>query len=96
MTRFDVDVTAVAQAGVQARGSAAAITAEVSNMMRHLITLESSWHGQAASAFTQVTAQWRATQAQVEANLEQIATALDQAAAQYRETEQGATRLFTS
>jgi len=39
-------------------------------------------------------AEWRATQAQVEASLEHVTQALDAAARQYEDAELAATRLF--
>ncbi|ACQ79098.1 conserved hypothetical protein [Beutenbergia cavernae DSM 12333] len=94
MTRFEVDAAAVAEAGASARASGAVIATEVAAMMRHLATLEASWHGSAASSFTALMAQWRGTQAQVEASLEQITLALDTAARQYSEAETSAIRMF--
>ncbi|TDE94191.1 WXG100 family type VII secretion target [Occultella glacieicola] len=94
MTRFEVDAAEVARAGAAARNSATIINTEVTNMMRHLTALQSSWRGGASSAFGALIVQWRATQQQVEANLEQISFALDASARQYEDTEFNATRMF--
>lgn len=94
MSRFEVDSTQVAQAAGAARASGAVIHTEVGAMLRHLAALEGSWRGAAASTFTSLVAEWRATQAQVEASLEHITLALDAAARQYADAEAAATRLF--
>jgi len=94
MSRFEVDSAQVAQAGTAVRGSTAAIRTEVAAMMRHLVELQASWRGGAATAFGDVLADWSATQARVELSLDQITAALDAAATSYAEAELHATRLF--
>lgn len=91
---FEVDSARVAQAAGAARASGAAIHVEVDAMVRHLTDLQACWRGSAAATFEGVLAQWRATQIQVEAALEEISFALDTAARQYSEAEAAATRLF--
>ncbi|WP_159621222.1 WXG100 family type VII secretion target [Ruania rhizosphaerae] len=94
MAQFQVDSAEVARAGASARVSAAAIRTEVTNMMRHLTSLQSSWHGSAAASFSALITDWRATQQQVEASLEQISLALDTGAREYEAAETANTRLF--
>ena len=96
MTSFRVDAEAVAAAARSTRTSGVTISTEVAAMMTHLTALESSWQGAASVQFSTLASQWRATQAQVEANLDAIALALDNAARQYTDTETSATRLFTA
>lgn len=91
---YEVDSAQVAQAAASARASGAAVHAEVEAMLRHLLDLQGTWRGAAAATFEGVLAQWRATQVQVEAALDQISLALDGAARQYAEAETAATRLF--
>lgn len=91
---FEVDSARVAEAAGSARASGAAIHLEVDAMVRHLSDLQACWRGSAAASFEGVLAQWRATQVQVEAALEQISFALDNAARQYADAEAAATRLF--
>lgn len=94
MTRFEVDSARVAQAAGAARASGAVLHSEVTAMLRHLAALQDCWRGGAASAFDGLVAEWRVTQAQVEASLGHIGQALDGAARQYAEAELAATRLF--
>lgn len=96
MAQFSVDSEAVATAARSTRTSSTAISTEVATMMSNLLTLESSWTGAAAAQFSTLAAQWRGTQATVEANLDAIALALDNAARQYSDTESSAQRLFTA
>ena len=94
MTRFEVDSAQVAQASGAVRASAQRIGTEVDQMMRHLLDLQGSWRGQAASSFQQVVADWRATQERVRASLEEIQRALAVAGQNYAEAEEAAARIF--
>lgn len=94
MTRFDVDSAQVAQASGAVHASAQRIGTEVDQMMRHLLDLQGSWRGQAASSFQQVVADWRATQERVRASLEEIQRALAVAGQNYAEAEEAAARMF--
>ncbi|MBK5249279.1 MAG: WXG100 family type VII secretion target [Actinomycetales bacterium] len=94
MTRFEVDSAEVAKAGANARSSATVINTEVTNMMRYLTNLQGSWKGGASTAFGSLIVDWRATQQQVEASLEQISLALDASARHYADVESQATRMF--
>jgi WXG100 family type VII secretion target len=95
MTRFEVDSAQVSQAGVAVQASAQQIGSEVDRMMRHLIELQASWQGQAATSFQHVVAEWRGTQERVRSALEEIQTALAVAGRQYEEVEASAVRMFT-
>lgn len=95
MPRFEVDSAEVAQAAAAARSSATIINTEVTNMMRHLTSLQASWRGGASSAFTGLITEWRATQQQVETSLENISAALDSSARQYADVEAANLRLFS-
>ncbi|UNX55308.1 WXG100 family type VII secretion target [Georgenia sp. TF02-10] len=94
MSRYQVDSIEVAQAAARTRASTATIRAEVAAMMAHLVQLQGSWTGAAATAFAGCTEQWRATQTQVEASLEQITVALDAASQTYADAEASAQGLF--
>lgn len=94
MTQYRVDAEAVSGAAAATRASGQVIAAEVSAMMNHLTTLETSWQGAAATQFGSLAQQWRGTQVHVETSLASIASALDAAARQYTDTEDAATRLF--
>jgi 6 kDa early secretory antigenic target len=94
MTRYQVDSEEVFGAAGAVRASAARIEAEVGGMLAQLTSLQGSWVGQAATAFTGVIEEWRATQQRVVENLGAINQALGQAGAQYAETEQANAQLF--
>ena len=87
MSKFGVDVSQVSSASAAVNISVTAIRTEVSTMMRNLTELQSTWTGGAALAFSGVVAQWQVTQAQVEAGLDSITTALSRTAATYEDAE---------
>lgn len=92
--KFEVDSAEVARAAGSARVSASAIRAEVSNMMRYLTDLQAHWRGGASTAFAATASDWRTTQAQVEASLDQISLALDAGARTYEDAENLTMRQF--
>jgi len=96
MSRFEVDSAQVAQAGAAVQASAQQIGAEVDRMMRHLLDLQASWKGQAATSFQHVVTEWQATQERVRMTLEDIQRALALAGRQYEEVEAAAARMFTA
>jgi WXG100 family type VII secretion target len=94
MTRFQVDSAQVTQASAAVQASAQQIGTEVDRMMRHLLELQASWQGQAATSFQHVVTEWRGTQEKVRVVLEDIQTALAAAGRQYEEVEASAVRMF--
>ena len=94
MTRYQVDSEAVLQATGAVRTSIGRIQAEVASLHGQLSALEGSWTGAAATAFSGVVTDWKATQQQVEQNLAAINHALTQAGQQYADIESANTRLF--
>jgi WXG100 family type VII secretion target len=94
MARYQVDSAEVAQAAALTRAATGTISAEVAAMMGHLVQLQGTWTGVASNAFGACADQWRVTQAQVEAALEQITVALDAAAQSYDDAEAHAHGLF--
>ncbi|GAB6900468.1 WXG100 family type VII secretion target [Kineosporia succinea] len=96
MPRFEVDSVQVVQASGAVQASAQQIGTEVDRMMRHLVQLQGSWTGVAASQFQTVVNDWRGTQERVRVALEQIQAALAQAGRQYQEVEDAAVRMFTA
>lgn len=92
--QFHVDAGQVAGAAARTAQSAQTIRTEVAAMMAHLIELDSSWSGAAASAFAGTREQWRQAQLHVDAALESIQQALGVAAQSYEDAESAATRLF--
>ena len=87
MSKFGVDVSQVTSASTAVNISVTSIRTEVSTMMRNLTELQSTWTGAAAVAFSGVVAQWQVTQAQVEAGLDSITSALSRTAATYVDAE---------
>jgi WXG100 family type VII secretion target len=95
MTRFEVDSAQVSAASVAVQASAQQIGTEVDRMMRHLLDLQSSWRGQAATSFQHVVTDWRGTQERVRTALEEIRAALAVAGRQYEDVEASAVRMFS-
>ena len=95
MSRYEVDSDQVASASAAVQTSATQLSAEVDRMMRHLLDLQNSWKGQAASSFQHIVNDWRATQERVRASLEEIQRALAVAGQQYAQAEEAAARMFT-
>ena len=94
MTRYQVDSEAVLNATGAVRGTISRLQAEVAGLYGQLTALEGSWTGQAATAFSGVVAEWKATQQRVEENLGSISQALGHAGQQYAEIESANARLF--
>jgi WXG100 family type VII secretion target len=94
MTRYQVDSEAVLSATGAVRSSMSRIQAETTSLTGQLTNLQSSWTGQAATAFQSVAAEWKATQLRVEENLAALNVALSQAGQQYADIEAANARLF--
>jgi len=94
MTRYQVDSEAVFTATGAVRSTIARIQSEVGGLDAQLTNLQSSWTGQAATAFAGVIAEWRATQRRVEETLGSINQALTHAGQQYADIEAANARLF--
>ncbi|MBH0129715.1 MAG: WXG100 family type VII secretion target [Rhodoglobus sp.] len=95
MTRYQVDSEAVLSATGAVQNSISRIQAEVAGLHGQLTNLQGSWTGQAATAFSTVVTDWKATQQRVEENLAAINSALSQAGQQYAEIEAANARLFS-
>ncbi len=94
MSSYQVDSELVLATTSSVTATTGRIAAEAASLYAQLLDLQSSWSGAASSAFQTVAADWKATQARVEANLEAINAALATAGRQYAEIEQSNTRLF--
>ena len=94
MTKYTVDADAVLAATSAVQASMGRIQSEVAGLRGRLVDLQSSWGGQASTAFQSVVTDWTATQQRVEESLAAIATALGQAGRQYAEIEEHNARLF--
>ena len=94
MTTYHVDAAQVSAATQTVQGTIGRIQGEVASLLTQLTGLQSSWTGQAATAFQGAVSEWRATQLHVEQSLAQLNHALGVAAAQYADAEQANARLF--
>ncbi|QEO09380.1 WXG100 family type VII secretion target [Protaetiibacter larvae] len=94
MSSYQVDSEAVLAQATAARQTVGRIQGEVTALHSQLAQLQSSWTGQAATAFHGVVAEWRAAQQRVEDALAALGTALAQAGQHYAEIEQHNARLF--
>ena len=95
MTRYQVDSDEVLGTSAAVRGYISRIQAEVNGLHGQLVNLQSSWTGQASTAFQSLATDWKATQFRVEENLAAINQALTQAGQQYAEIEASNARLFS-
>ena len=94
MTKYTVDSDAVLAATTAVQASIGRIQSEVIGLRSRLADLQSSWGGQASTAFQAVVTDWSATQQRVEESLSAISGALGQAGRQYAEIEDHNARLF--
>ncbi|GAB3616379.1 hypothetical protein GCM10027416_09360 [Okibacterium endophyticum] len=92
--KYQVDSDLVSQATATVRSTIANIESDVDALLNQLTSLQSSWTGNAASAFQAVISDWRQTQHRVEESLENINQALARAGEHYREAERVNTDLF--
>ncbi len=95
MSVYQVDSARVLQASTAVQTSAQQIGDEVERMMRHLLDLQGSWTGQAATSFQGVVTDWRSTQERVRVCLQDIQRALAAAGRQYAEVESATAAMFT-
>ncbi|AII74935.1 WXG100 family type VII secretion target [Bifidobacterium coryneforme] len=94
MSQFQVDSEEMQSAAGAVSSSIGSIRDAVSGMYTNLGNLQNVWRGGAATQFSAVAEQWRASQQQMEESLEGIQSALTQASSLYADTEDQATRLF--
>lgn len=94
MTTYHVDAAQVSAATQTMQGTIGRIQGEVASLLGQLTGLQTSWTGQAATAFQSAVSDWRATQLHVEQSLANLNRALGMAATQYVEAEQANARLF--
>lgn len=87
MSVYSVDTTAVTDTASRVRGRIATIQTEVDAMQSDLTTLQTSWTGAAADSMATCASDWHLTQLQVQTNLDDIGTALDQSALSYEDAE---------
>ena len=94
MTTYHVDAAEVSAATQTVQAAIGRVQAEVGSLVGQLTGLQSSWSGQASTAFQAAVSDWRTTQQQVEQSLAQLSHALGIAATQYADAEQANARLF--
>ena len=92
--RYEVDSAQVLQASSAIQVSAEQIREEVDRMMHHLLDLQGTWRGQAATSFQSVVTDWQATQERVRTSLEEIQRALAVAGRQYADVESATAAMF--
>lgn len=94
MAMYVVDPEQVAASAARVTATGERIRGEVSVMMADLVALQGSWGGVASANFSDCAAQWRTTQAQVEAALDAIGAQLATAAGVYADAEAQSASLF--
>ncbi|AMD86791.1 WXG100 family type VII secretion target [Actinomyces radicidentis] len=87
MPVFAVDTQAVADTAARTRTRITTIQTEVDAMNGDVALLQSSWSGGASDSMGTAAADWHLTQAQVQASLDLLSQALDQAAVSYDDAE---------
>ncbi len=95
MATYAVNSDEVAASAARTAAAGERIRTEVAAMMTDLQNLQATWGGVASASFADCAAQWRITQAQVEASLDTIAAQLNSAASVYSEAEAQSASLFT-
>lgn len=94
MAVFTVDSDAVLHQSAAVTSSGERVRGEVAGMLGQLTQLQSSWTGQAASAFQAMIEQWRGAQRTVDEALATINQSLAIAGRQYSEAEVANLSLF--
>lgn len=87
MAIMKVDTEAIDSSAQAVLATSERVRAEVQAMRNNLETLRASWEGHASNSFQTLVADWARTQAQVEASLGQIGSALRNAGSAYGEIE---------
>lgn len=95
MTVYSVDSGQVASCASRIQTTCDMIRSEVSALMNELLALKDSWQGTASAQFSESVSSWQTTQAQVDASLDQISSALSHAAQVYADAEAQSMGLFT-
>lgn len=94
MANFSVDSEQVMAANAAIQSTITRLSQESDTLHAQLQNLQTSWTGMAANSFQELASRWRATAAQVDAQLGELGSALSIAAAQYSEIEYSNQRLF--
>jgi WXG100 family type VII secretion target len=87
MAIMKVDTEAISSSAQAVLATSERVRAEVQSMRNNLENLRASWEGHASNSFQALVADWARTQAQVEASLGQIGTALRSAGSAYGDIE---------
>jgi 6 kDa early secretory antigenic target len=96
MTRILVDSEEVLATNTVVQNTIEKLQSDVNTLHSQLITLQSSWQGQAANSFQELATKWRSTAGLVQQQLGEIGQALALAARQYSDIEAANQRLFLS
>ena len=87
MTRILVDSEQVLATNAVVQHTIEKLQSDVSTLHSQLVSLQSSWQGQAANSFQELAGKWRTTAGLVQQQLGEIGQALTVAAKQYSEIE---------
>jgi 6 kDa early secretory antigenic target len=96
MTRILVDSEEVLATNTVVQATIDKLQNDVNTLHTQLVSLQSSWQGQAATSFQELAGKWRTTAGLVQQQLGEIGQALTVAARQYSEIEAMNQRLFLS
>lgn len=94
MAIMKVDTEAIGSSSQAVLATSERVRTEVQAMRNNLENLRGSWEGQASNSFQTLVADWSRTQAQVEASLGSIGTALRNAGNAYGDIETSNSSLF--
>ncbi|GHG53791.1 hypothetical protein GCM10012320_24660 [Sinomonas cellulolyticus] len=94
MAIMKVDTEAIGSSSQAVAATSERVRGEVQAMRNNLENLRASWEGQASETFQTLVADWSRTQAQVEASLSAIGTALRHAGVAYGDIETSNASMF--
>lgn len=94
MPIYSVDSEQMAAAVGAAYTEIEQVRVHAASLLAHLTGLQSSWQGEASTAFQGVVERWRATQVQVEEAISEVNRGLGLAAEHYGSAEQDIQRMF--
>lgn len=94
MTHFHVDAAALDSATIHINSTIDRLTSDIATLGGQLRSLDGSWSGPAALAFSELIAEWTTASGRVTESLNSIGVALRQIQTHYLETEATNVRLL--
>lgn len=88
MSEIQVSFSAIQGGGSSCRSTASSIRSQLDDLRAEVQRLAGGWEGQASTEYQSKQKQWDEAAADLQQVLERIAKALDEAANQYKATEQ--------